>query len=209
MERSVESFNARATRYDDSFFAEAFHKPVQEATLQVAANLVPEPQMILDVGCGTGTLLRMLAIRFPDALLVGVDPAERMVAVAIASLASLADKRRVRVVRAPAERLPFPDSAFDLVVSTNSFHHWANQPAGLRDISRVLEPRGGLVVADPFAVGWLRTWSRLTRKRHMRTQPEVEDLLRAARLQPLGWEPVFRFWQLPIVHAVTAHREDD
>jgi ubiquinone/menaquinone biosynthesis C-methylase UbiE len=206
-EQSVESFNARATRYDESVLAESFHRPVQQATLAVAAALVPEPRAVLDVGCGTGSLLRMLAVRFPRARLTGVDPAERMVAVAIAALAG---SPHVRVARAPAERLPFPDAEFDLVVSTNSFHHWSNQQAGLRDVGRVLEPGGCLVLADPFAVGrWLRAWSALLRKRdRLRTPPEMDAMLRAARMEPLDWDPVFRTGPLPIVHAVSARRED-
>lgn len=205
-ERGIQPFDARAAGYDTSVLGQSLHRPVQEAAMQVAAALVPEPRTILDVGCGTGSLLRMLSARFPGALLCGVDPAERMIAVAIASMAG---NPRVRLIRAPAERLPFPDSVFDLVVSTDSFHHWANQSAGVRDISRVLTPGGCLVLADPFAVGWLRALAVLVGRRdRMRTPSEVGGMLHRAGLEVLDWEPVFRVGPVRIVHAVSSRKED-
>jgi len=74
----VEQFEARAQRYDQSTLGRRFHLPVQEAVLGIAARLAPRPEAILDVGCGTGSLLRLAADRFPTARLYGVDPAEAM-----------------------------------------------------------------------------------------------------------------------------------
>jgi ubiquinone/menaquinone biosynthesis C-methylase UbiE len=52
----------------------------------------------------------------------------------------------------PASRLPWPAATFDLVVSTTSFDHWADQRAGLAECARVLAPGGCLVLADLFSV---------------------------------------------------------
>jgi SAM-dependent methyltransferase len=129
-----------------------------------------------------------------------------MIAVAIAALAG---SSRVRLVRAPAERLPFPDAVFDLVVSTDSFQHWRNQAAGLRDIGRVLTPGGCLVLADPFAVGWLRLLAAaLGRRERIRTPIEVGEMLERAGLELLDCEPVFRVGPVRIVHALTGRKED-
>jgi SAM-dependent methyltransferase len=49
-------------------------------------------------------------------------------------------------LRQLVEVLPFPEGSFDLVVSTTSFDHWADQRAGLRECARVLAPGGWLVL---------------------------------------------------------------
>jgi ubiquinone/menaquinone biosynthesis C-methylase UbiE len=69
-----------------------------------AAQIVPHPDRVLDVGCGTGTLLRKAAERFDGAEMVGVDPESGMVEAA--GEAWLGD-RPVRFVLASAERPPF------------------------------------------------------------------------------------------------------
>jgi ubiquinone/menaquinone biosynthesis C-methylase UbiE len=61
---------------------------------------------VLDVGCGTGLLLRGLVARVPNVLeLVGVDPAPRMVTSARAAGAGA-----VEIVQGVAEELPFPQA---------------------------------------------------------------------------------------------------
>jgi ubiquinone/menaquinone biosynthesis C-methylase UbiE len=200
--RDIEQFNARAGSYDQSVAGRRFHRPIQQAVLRIAARLTPEPRAILDVGCGTGSLLRLAAARFPAARLCGVDPAEQMLAVAKASLAG---EPRVQLVGAVAERLPFEDAAFDLVVSSNSFHHWADQAGGIAEIGRVLAPNGYLVMTDPFAVGWLRPWAVLNRRRErMRSRSEIEAMLRAAGLESPAWEAVFGLGPMTTFYAVTA-----
>ena len=84
----------------------------------------PNPQVILDVGCGTGRLLRKAKQQWPDAHLVGVDAAEKM----IQQATELFPEAEFHV--AMAEALPLPDASVDLAFSTMSFHHWANQAQG-------------------------------------------------------------------------------
>jgi ubiquinone/menaquinone biosynthesis C-methylase UbiE len=119
----VEHFNARAESYDRSLVGRLVHRPIQHAVLGIAIRLVPRPQAILDVGCGTGAWLELAAAQFPRAELLGVDPATEMVRVASARFGG---DPRIRLVVARAERLPLARDAFDLIVSCNSFHHWAD-----------------------------------------------------------------------------------
>lgn len=203
-DRDVEQFNNRAERYDESAMGRHFHRRIQHAVLAIGARLVPEPRAMLDVGCGTGSLLRQAAARFPAARLCGVDPAERMLRVAGASLGG---EPRVQLVCARAEQLPSDDAAFDLVLSSNSFHHWADQAGGIAEIGRVLAPGGCLVVTDPFAVGPLYPWAVLVRRRErMRSRSEVEAMLRAAGLVALGWEAIFGLGPVTTFFAVTARK---
>ena len=145
--RDVAAFDARAGGYEAGWLGR-LHQQIADRTADLALSAVPAPQRILDVGCGTGYLLRQLDARCPDALeLTGVDPAPAMIAAARAAAAG----DRLQWLEGTAEELPFPDGAFDLVVSTTSFDHWADQPAGLGECARVLAPGGWLVLTDLFS----------------------------------------------------------
>jgi SAM-dependent methyltransferase len=193
-DQDVRRFNERAAHYETDWLGRTFHQQVQRRTLDLASGIAADPGAILDVGCGTGALLRLAARRFPGATRTGIDPADRMIAVA-----TDADPD-ARLIVAAAERLPFDDDEFDLVISTNSFHNWPDQRAGVAEIGRVLRPGGTLVLADPFAIGVLRPWAALIGKRdRMRTRPDVDAMLAAAGLRAPRWAPITGF-----VHAVTA-----
>ncbi len=105
-------------------------------------------QRVLDLGCGTGTLLLMLQRTRPEVNATGIDGDASILA-----LAAVKGRRaggRVRLVAALADQLPFPPGRFDRVVSTLLFHH-LNGPtkrAALGECFRVLRPGGELHVAD-------------------------------------------------------------
>jgi ubiquinone/menaquinone biosynthesis C-methylase UbiE len=161
-DQDVGSFDRRAGSYERDWRSE-FHTRVVATAAGVALAALPDPVAVLDVGCGTGALLRTLADRLPAGVaLAGVDPAPAMLEV---GRAGLGRRSRVWLARAIAERLPFQDASFDLVVTTVSFAHWADQPAGLTEIARVLRPAGRLVLIDLFAIGWLRPLTALGRRR--------------------------------------------
>ena len=88
-----------------------------------------------------------------------------------------------------AEELPFPDRAFDLVVSTTSFDHWADQRAGLGECARVLTPGGWLVLTDLFSSLLLPTLVG-GRRRKARTRRRADRLLAAAGFQTPRWHAV-------------------
>lgn len=111
---------------------------------------------VLDLGCGTGVLTRMIANRLDTAAggsAVGIDAAARMIAVA--------RKKRAAVncifQTMAAENLSFEDGAFDAVVSSLFFHHVPLdlKAKGLSEAWRVLRPGGQLVIADMHVPG---TW---------------------------------------------------
>jgi ubiquinone/menaquinone biosynthesis C-methylase UbiE len=196
----VERFDRRAPTYERGWRG-AFHVRVVMRSAEVALQAVVEPGAVLDVGCGSGALLRALGERLPATVeLVGIDPAPAMIEVA---QAALGERPNVRLEVAFAERLPFPDAHFDLIVSTVSFHHWADQAAGLDEAGRVLRPGGRLLLVDHFATGWLRVFNAIAR-RNMRTTRDLERLLEGARLAPLEMVRIFDLGWLPLIQGVIA-----
>ena len=98
---------------------------------------------LLDIGCGTGALLGAVAAASPGVTLAGADPSPEMLAVARERLGAAA-----ALECAPAERLPFADGAFDIVVSTSALHFVRRPGAALGEAGRVLAPGGRIVVTD-------------------------------------------------------------
>src|SRR6266511_242284 len=141
-------FDAWAPTYEQSALQSTLYLPAQERALQFAQQLMPRPKRVLDIGCGTGRLLRQARQQYPSAMLVGVDLAWGMVATAAAATTA---ELAIRHVRAAAERLPFASRVFDLVVATMSLRHWTDVATGIAQIDRVLAPGGVLVVADVFS----------------------------------------------------------
>jgi ubiquinone/menaquinone biosynthesis C-methylase UbiE len=115
----VDRFNRWASTYDRHRMQRIIFDPIQRTVLQLAAEQVGQPSAILDVGCGTGRLLRSAGARFRGAKLVGIDAAIEMVKQAQSSTPNGA----IQFQQATAEELPFPNASLDLVFSTMTFHH--------------------------------------------------------------------------------------
>lgn len=203
-ERDIGHFDRWAPSYDRGWAQRIFFRPLYRRALAVVETLAPDPEHILDVGCGTGGFLRLAAARVPAARLTGVDPSEAMVAQAVAANPA---GGRLTFVRAAAEALPFPDGTFDLALSTMSFHHWADQAKGLVEIGRVLRPGATLLLADHFVI---RSHSLLyamsgTRERFHRPA-RIDQMLAAAGFEACAWRMLYRIGPFPIVAAVTARQ---
>src|SRR5262245_65938691 len=111
---------------------------------------------VLDVACGTGVLAREAADRVgPTGRVTGLDLNEAMLAVA-RRLRSEIDWRQ-----GDAAKLPFEEGTFDVVVSQFALMFFPDQAAALREMWRVLAPRGRLVVAVCAPVARTKAYSVL------------------------------------------------
>lgn len=109
--------------------------------LATLANVGPG-QRVLDVACGTGILARQLATRVgPSGSVVGLDVTPGMIEVARQVAPDLEWKLGA------AEALPFPDQAFDGVVSQFGLMFFPDRVRSLREMLRVLAPGGHLALA--------------------------------------------------------------
>ena len=133
---------------------------------------------VLDVGCGTGSLLQRISQDHQPTLLVGVDLSPEMVAIARRKLL-----QNALCIVGYADSLPFGDDMFDTVVSTNAFHYFPDSRLALDEIFRVLRPNGRVVITDwcdDYMVCHLSSFIlRLMRRAHMRAfqMSELIDLL--------------------------------
>jgi 2-polyprenyl-3-methyl-5-hydroxy-6-metoxy-1,4-benzoquinol methylase len=143
----VRRFDRWAASYDHSQLQTMLYSRVHETVLRYARRYVQHPGRILDVGCGTGRLVAGLLSGYYHARVVGVDASTGM----IRNAGAVPCSGRARFAAAAAERLPFADAAFDLVVATLSVAHWCDQAAGLAEIRRVMAPGAVLVAADVSA----------------------------------------------------------
>jgi len=103
---------------------------------------------LVDVGCGPGYLVAVIARALPDLRITGSDISEEMTAKATRNLAALGFGSRVEFRQGDVQKLPFADSSVDFVTSTLSLHHWSGPPRAFREIHRVLKPGGQFLVFD-------------------------------------------------------------
>ena len=107
------------------------------------------PKRVLDVGTGYGRNLTFLARRFGKRSRIwSVDSSPAVVHEIKAMMRKHQYSRHVFVKEANAERLPFKNDRFELVVSLFSLHHLSNPKRGLFEMRRVLSRGGKLIIAD-------------------------------------------------------------
>jgi ubiquinone/menaquinone biosynthesis C-methylase UbiE len=193
-------FDRWARTYDRHWLQPLLFEPIHRTTLELAAAEVARPAAILDIGCGTGRLLRSAAVRFPAAKLVGVDATAEMVKQAERALPAGSS---IRFQHATAEELPFPDTQFDLVFSTLTFHHWSDQARGVAEVARVLAPGGRWLLADFVADGLMKTVRRLLRLTQFPDRQDLNSMLATAGLQIVSERHVRRLGgQVPVLAIV-------
>jgi ubiquinone/menaquinone biosynthesis C-methylase UbiE len=131
------------------------------AALVEQAELRPA-ERVLEVGSGTGTLLVMIKRQHPDVSVTGLDPDSS--ALARARQKADAASTAVQLDRGFSDALPYQNESFDCVFSCFMFHHLKDideKRRTLREIRRVLKPRGRLALLDfarPTETGVLSRW---------------------------------------------------
>ena len=178
-DRRAEDFDAR--RFD-------YFRILQRRVL----SLMPLRKGItfLDVGCGTGRAVLEAHRRLEgEGSFHGIDLSPGMIERASENAAGLTG---VDFTVADAEHLPFDDASIDLIVCTNSFHHYPRPVSSLRQFSRVLT-RGGAayildVTADLFLIRWIDARTRAKEPEHVRfySTLEFKEMLGQAGLSYAG-----------------------
>ncbi len=132
---------------------------------------------VLDLGCGGGHVGYAVAPQVAE--VVAYDLSAEMLDV-VAGAARERGLANLRTVQGPAERLPFADAGFDLVLTRFSAHHWRDFDAGLREAARVLRPGGQAGFVDTVSPGpaaldtFLQTIELLRDTSHVRNRSRAE-----------------------------------
>lgn len=186
----VDRFGAQANAY----LASAVH--AAGADLAALAAMADGQGRALDLGCGGGHVAYAAAARVGE--IVAYDLSAEMLAV-VARTAAERGLSNLRTVQGPAERLPFEDAAFDLVLTRFSAHHWRDFEAGLREAARVCKPGGQAGFVDAISPGravldtYLQSVELLRDTSHVRdrSRAEWEDALARAGFM-VGTATLFR-----------------
>jgi ubiquinone/menaquinone biosynthesis C-methylase UbiE len=142
---SFEAYAGTAPENYERYFVPAIGRPLAHALVDLAG--VRPGQRVLDVACGTGIVASVAAERVgADGLVAGADLNPGMLAVARSTPASDAP---ISWHEAPADSLPFPDGAFDIVLCQLGLQFFPDRLGALREMRRVLAPSGRALVLVP------------------------------------------------------------
>jgi ubiquinone/menaquinone biosynthesis C-methylase UbiE len=106
----------------------------------VAFSRAPQGSSVIEVGAGTGNFLSLFAPIAARLVATDLTPGMLRVARELHALAQL--------VCGDGARLPFADASFDLVTSAHAMHHIPEPVAVLREMARIVAPRGHVLVVD-------------------------------------------------------------
>ena len=148
---SRKHFDRQAAEYDqrDTYY---YSQNGKISCRDIAQQIKSIPyKALLDVGCGTGYLLDLLAGQ-KAASYCGLDLSEEMIRVAKGKAIPGAE-----FVAGSADKLPYPDESFDIVTCSQSFHHYPYPEKAMREAWRVLK-NGGLYILSDTGIGGVGAW---------------------------------------------------
>lgn len=144
---SKDAFNQQATTYDTD--KNGKHARTLYSHIMNRLSGIPF-ENVLDVGCGTGEILNTIKNIYHTVSMYGIDISEEMLKKAKEKLLDNAD-----LSLGDAEHLPYENGKFDLLMCTDSFHHYPNPQKAIEEFHRVLKTDGHILLADfwkPFPI---------------------------------------------------------
>ena len=120
------------------------HRPLSEWALCQLPEM--RPDAILDVGCGGGMMISLLAERYPEAKIAGIDISDTSVGYAREYNRELIASGRCRIDNASVSKIPYDDGSFDLAVSCESYFFWSDLVRDMEEVCRVISLGGYIAI---------------------------------------------------------------
>ena len=151
---------AEADTLDNNGLNSRFLRAAQSKVISLL-NIQPNVHF-LDIGCGTGWAVGQAAnLVKGNGLFYGVDLSPRMIEKAKSNFSG---KDNFHFLQANSESIPLDDNFFDIIICTNSFHHYLHPDKALREMRRLLKSGGKLYLLDPLADSWItKFWDMLAK----------------------------------------------
>jgi len=167
LQSNVERFSGFANVYD------AYRPEAPEMVTEILTRyLQREPELVMDLGCGTG--LSTLIWNRRAARIIGVEPNDDMRSVAIAKLKSFpAGYSDIAFVPGYSNQLHVEPESVDIITCSQSFH-WMEPVSTLREIHRVLR-NGGVFAA--YDCDWPPMLSWELEKQYMELYEKCDEIL--------------------------------
>jgi len=168
---------------------------LRSAQSQVISLLDIQPGVhFLDIGCGTGWAVGQVAKRVDDeGLFYGIDLSPKMVERAKSNFSG---RDHLFFMQANVESIPLDSDLFDIIICTNSFHHYPNPVKALDEMYRLLRSGGRVFVLDPTADTWVTKIAdkiiRIVEPEHVKmySTREFQQMFNQAGLKYSNFKPV-------------------
>ena len=139
MEKQDFKFDKRASKYDQGFegkLSRRFYKLIYDNVILRSGDKV------IDIGCGTGTILKTLSgmERIEGH---GIDVEPEMLKVAKTKCSNM------DIRECSCEDTPYEDNSFDVITACMAYHHFPDKDAFAKEALRIMKPNGTLYIADP------------------------------------------------------------
>jgi len=134
----MSNYNKIAKFYD---YFQYYCSWVHKNSIQFFSDYIENNSKILDIACGTGNLLKELINKNKTLKLYGIDESSEMIRCACKKI------RGAKFIVGQAEKLPFQNNYFDLIVVTGAFYCFQNKEVVITECQRVLKTNGHLFIA--------------------------------------------------------------
>lgn len=146
---SIKEFTKAAQRYDSD--NAGIYDMCKDDYPPILEELRKEPfEMLLDAGCGTAPMLSLLTREYPGKRFVGLDLTPEMI-----NKAKEKNLPKTELIVGDCENLPFEAETFDVIINSQSFHHYPDPQAFFDSVYRVLKPGGCLILRDNTGPKWI------------------------------------------------------